>query len=296
MRKHMPVVAAVLIIVIVSAACAVSAAPTTAPEDTISTIIAGTMAALTPQATDTSAAPTETLIPLELPTIAPTFVVPTSIPTQLPPVYATISVPNATRINFLAGATSAVLTGPISAGQALNYVLQAAQGQPMLVNVDSLNHDVTLSIRTQGGTTMLNAASGQSGWQGSLPATEDYYLTLHGGASDENFTFTITIPSRIKFLPGDTQAKFNGKTVAGYNVTYVAFAIKGQKMQLDLNNLSGNAALTVYGFADGQPYLNANMHQQTSFGMTLPATQDYIIAVVPEAGSVVSYQLVVKIQ
>ncbi len=289
MRRLMPVVISTVLLAAVTAACAASVVPTTSPADTVSTIVAATFAATTPQATATSAAPT--LATLVLPTIAST-----SIPPTLPPAYATIAVPNATRIMFLTGATMTVLTGPIASGQTLNYVLQAAQGQPMTVNVGSQAHDVILSMKTQGGTTMLNPAAGLTTWQGSLPQTEDYYLSLHGGAATENFTLTLTIPSRVKFLPGDTQTKLNGKTTAGYVVSYVAFAAKGQKMQVQLSNLSGNAALSVYGFADGQPYLNANMHQQTTFGMTLPATQDYIIQVVPEAGSEVIYQLKVEIQ
>ncbi len=297
MRKLMPVLTFTLLLALVTAACSISAAPTEQPG--IATIIAGTMAALNPQTTDTPA-PTPgfpTISPTEdaSATPYPTLLMPSAIPTN-PVVQPTIAVPNATRISFVAGATFASVTAPVEAGGVENYVLGAMQGQPMIVGVNSQNNDVTLGIKTAGGTVMLSSTAGQSTWQGSLPVTEDYYLFIHGGATTENFTLSVTIPSRIKFLPGAISAKVNGKTVGGNHISYVAFAAKGQKMTLDLGNLSGNAALTVWGFADGSPYVNANMHQTTHFTFTLPATQDYIIEVVPEAGSQVSYTLSVQIQ
>lgn len=288
MRSMLPAAIFALVLVAVTAACAISAAPTLAPGDAVSTIVAETIAATTPQATATSVPPTQ--VTPALPTMPSTATTAT-----VPPVAATVLVPGATRIQFLDGATTAVVSGPIRAGAVQTFVLQAAQAQPMLVEVGSLNSDVTLSIKTQGGTIMLNAASARTDWQGTLPQTEDYYLSLHGGATTENFSLTITIPSRIRFEPGADSAKVTGKTVAGYNVSYTAFAIKGQKMSVQLANLSGGAALTIYGFADGQPYVRS-VTGRTSFTFTLPSTQDYIIEVVPEAGKEVSFQMSVRIQ
>ena len=165
----------------------------------------------------------------------------------------------------------------------------------MLVSVDSLNQDITLSIKTQGGTSLLNASSHQTTWQGTLPQTEDYYLTIYGGASPENFTLTVTLVSRIKFAEGMFSAHVSGKTVAGYIVAYTVFAIKNQKMTVNLDGVGSDGALTIYGYSDGQPYLRS-VTEQTSFTFQLPATQDYIIEVVPRAGQVIQYTLTVKIQ
>ncbi len=277
-----------LLIVAASAACIAPgfAVPTT-PPDTVGTIVAATMAAITPAPTETPLPPTPTLAPLILPT--------SSVPTQPIGAPTIIVVPAATRISFLTGATTGVVSGPIQPGQTINYVLQAAQGQPMMVDVGSLNSDVTLSIKTQGGTSMLNASAGRTSWQGSLPQTEDYYLSVHGGATTENFTMTVSIPSRIKFQEGADTAKVSGQTVAGYNVAYVLFALKGQKMRVELDGLSSTAALSIWGWNDGQPYVRA-ASEKSSFSFTLPATQDYIVQVVPQAGSTVRYVMVVKIQ
>lgn len=286
MRKLVSFCVAAITLLIATIGCAGSAIPSTSP-DAISTIVAATLRAITPAASPTPPAPT---------VLAPT-VQPAS--SSVPPTQAVVAPPlllsDATRIVFLNGATTGVVSAPISAGQVQNYVLQAFQAQPMLVAVDSVDQDVTLSIKTQGGTSMLNAAARQTTWQGTLPQTEDYYLTVHAGATTENFTLTVTIPSRIKFAEGAISAKTSGKTVGGYNVTYTVFAIKDQKMTVDLTNFSGDAALTIYGFTDGQPYLRS-VAERTSFTFKLPSTQDYIIEVVPRAGSVVNYLMSIQIQ
>ena len=285
MRRSARSFVSVMLLTTISAACSGTMTQANSP-DAVASIVAATMAAITPAATGTSVPPTMAL---------PTLLAPSSVPPTLPPVVATVIVPGATRITFINGATTGVVSAPIQAGQVQNYVLQALQAQPMLVNVSSLNNDVTLSIKTQGGTTMLNAAAHQSTWQGSLPQTEDYYLAVYGGATTENYALTVTIPARIKFAEGADSIKLTGKTVAGYAVTYTAFAVKGQKISVELTYLSDTAALTMYGFTDGQPYIRS-VTEQTSFVFTLPATQDYIIQVVPKGGTVVSYQLTVKIK
>lgn len=206
-----------------------------------------------------------------------------------------VSVPAATRITFLEGATVGMVDAPIQAGQSQRYALKALKGQPMFVYVASLHSDVTVSIDTQDGRNILNAGAHQNSWQGSLPQTEDYYITIHGGASTENFSLAVTVPSRISFAFGATSATVGGNTVAGYGVSYTVFAGKGQTMKVNLGNLSGNASLSIFGFTDGQNYLRSEK-SQTSYQFVLPSTQDYIVVVVPPAGSEVSFTMKVTIQ
>jgi hypothetical protein len=268
---------------LLTAACAGSATPAfpILSSNDVATVVAATMLAIAPQSTptfqlQTSASPTP--IPPTFPVIAPTAV--------LPP---------ASRINFLTGATEGVVSAPIQPGQTQYYVLKALQGQRMSVTVDSVNQDVTLSITTQGGTSLLSSGSKLTFWQGPLPQTEDYYMGVYGGATPENFTLNVIIPSRIQIAQGATKAILTGQTVGGYNVTYAAYGIQGQVMALDLNGVGKNAVLAVHGFVDGQPYLRY-VTETTSFSMKLPSTQDYIIEVVPRAGMVVNYTLIVKFQ
>ena len=40
-------------------------------------------------------------------------------------------------------------------------------------------------------------------------------------------------------------------------VSYVIFAQQGQSMEVDLNGVAKEAALTIYGLSDGQPYIRS---------------------------------------
>lgn len=277
--------AALVIATLLVVACGGTASPAApSAQNEVATVVAATLQALTAQAVPTNIPPTSAPTTASLLTpILPTF----------PPVQPTQVLPVATRINFLTGATTGEATGTIQPGETKNYVLAALQGQPMIVMASSFNNDVTMSIKTQGGTTMLNAASKLSNWQGTLPTTEDYYISLYGGAIAENFTLSVDIPARVKFAVGEDSAKVSGKTAGGYNVAYTVFAIKDQKMSVTLSGT--NVALTIYGFSDGQPYVRS-VTGATDFDLKLPMTQDYIIEVVPTAGQVVNYTLAIKIK
>jgi len=267
---------ALLAIFVAMAACAGSnsAIPTTSPND-VATVVAATLEAIQAQATPTT-------IPL-----SPT---PAASPTAplLPP---TPVLPAATRINFLTYATAGVMTGTIQPGQSLYYVLNAAQGQPMIARVDSFKQDVTMTIKTAGGTSLLNAGQNLSAL---LPVSEDYYITVMGGASSENFTLTVEIPFRISFLLGKNNTILEGRTAGGYVVSYVIFAQQGQSMEVDLNGVGKEAALTIYGLSDGQPYIRS-VTGATTFSLKLPISQDYIIDVVPNAGQEIGFTLVVTV-
>jgi len=294
MKTHQPTItkirkplAALAMITLISLACGGTITPI-APlsQNGVATVVAATLQALTAQAPTSmpaTAIPPTTAVPL-----------PSSVPT-FPPVQPTQILPNATRINFLTGATTGSVTGTIQAGETKTYVLEASQGQPMIAMANSLNNDVIMSIRTKGGTTILSASSKLSNWQGALPITQDYYISIYGGSTAENFTLSVEIPARIKFAPGKDSTNVSGITAGGYNVAYTVFASQGQIMKVDLNGTGGNAALTIYGFSDGQPYIRS-VTGATTFNFKLPLTQDYIIEVVPMAGMVVNYTLVINIK
>lgn len=279
------------IIVFISLACGGTATPV-APlsQSGLATVVAATIQALT--AHIPTAVPATAIPPTTIPPTAASL--PTSVPT-FPPVQPPQILPNATRINFLTGATTGSVTGTIQADETKTYILEASQGQPMIVMANSFNNDVTMSIKTKGGTSMLGAASKLSNWQGALPTTEDYYISIYGGVAAENFTLSVEIPARIKFALNADSAIVSGKTVGGYPVAYTVFASQGQTIKVNLNGVGSNAALTIYGFSDGQPYIRS-VTGATNFGMKLPLTQDYIIEVVPMAGEVVNYTLVINIK
>jgi hypothetical protein len=66
-------------------------------------------------------------------------------------------------------------------------------------------------------------------------------------------------------------------------------------MDINLGVTSGTAVLSVYGYQDGQPYLRSVV-EATTFSLKLPATQDYIIQIVPKAGMVATYSINIAIK
>ena len=165
----------------------------------------------------------------------------------------------------------------------------------MTVTIDTLSQSAAIEIQTQTGASLLDAAKKRTSWRGILPSTQDYYVSVIGGSSAENFTLIVSIPARIRFAAGTDSTTVSGKTAVGYVVSYVLFASAGQKMTVKLSGTNGEVALAIYGFADGQPYLRAQS-EVTEWEQTLPSTQDYIVEVVPRAGQVVNYTLTVKIK
>jgi hypothetical protein len=280
------ILAAIAIIAFTVIACGGTAAtPAPISPNDVSTVVAATIQAITAQA------PTAVPTTVVAPTLAPT---PTSVPT-FPPPQPTQPLPSATRINFLTGATTGVVSGTIKAGTSQSYVVNALQGQLMIVMATSTNNDASISIRTKGGTSLLSSSANQPNWQGPLPTSEDYYITIYGGTADETFSLSVEILARLKFASGSDTIKVSGQTAGGYAVAYTVLASKDQQMSVDLTGVGTNAAITIYGFSDGQPYIRS-VTGATSYKFKLPMTQDYVIEVVPMAGKTVYYTLSIRVK
>ena len=150
-----------------------------------------------------------------------------------------------------------------------------------------------MSIMTAGGTSLLY--SGPS-LKTLLPVTDDYYFTIFGGASSENFTLTVDTPAVINFVTGKNKATVSGTIISGGSiVSYVIYAQQNQHMEVDLNGVGQDAALTVWGFSDGQQYVRS-VTGETTFSKKLPMTEDYIIDIVPSGSMVVNYTLIVTVK
>jgi hypothetical protein len=141
----------------------------------------------------TNTAPPSTPVMVTVTSMPPTAVPPTPVPpTPIPPTAATL--PPASRIQFVAGGTSAVLNGNIDSGQTLYYVLGASATQTMSVKVWSPNADVYLGIFGADGQVLLNNTSQDTLWSGTLPATQDYYLSLTASDGTTSYSLSVEIP------------------------------------------------------------------------------------------------------
>ena len=275
-----------------------ASAPTKAPELVFPTVAPSAAPQIVTPTTGASS-PTATSAPAVISNTAtsvpPTSKPPTPIPATAAPA-ATAIVPNPVRINFATGATTGVVENTIQPGQVQNYLVGASQSQPLLISSDSPNHDVTFSvIGLSDGKTLLHQADKSSSWQTLLTVTQDYLIQVYGGAGQENYTLSVSTPARVIFDPGAISATRKGTTPGGYNVAYVLRANLNQQMDISLNAPAGAAVLSVYGYQDGTPYLRYVV-EQTTFSLKLPATQDYIIQVVPRAGAVTDYSITFTIK
>jgi len=114
-------------------------------------------------------------------------------------------------------------------------------------------------------------------------------------APTANYSLNVTIPVRISFAPGAISAQVQGTTSQGRIVTYLLKANGGQTMTVNLTAPPNSAGITIYGVDDGQPLIRSQTGA-TSFSGVLPATQDYVIQVVPFGNSTVNFTLNVTVQ
>jgi hypothetical protein len=158
-----------------------------------------------PQESPTAQPASPTAVPAaDTPVPTPAVVTSTPAPTEPqpeatatnPPAAATATpAVSANRIQFRTGATSATLSGELSAGQTEHYILQASSGQTMRLNVWSPNGDVHLGVEGAAGQKLLETTSRTTSFSASLPATQDYliHLTASGGAT--SYQLTVEIPA-----------------------------------------------------------------------------------------------------
>jgi hypothetical protein len=231
--------------------------------------------ALAPLDTATAPAPTETMSPTASPT-------PSSTPTSAP-----------ANIAFATGTTAAVEQGTIEPNQVMEYTLSADKNQPMILLLSSPNNDVYLGVSEPDGNLLLDPAKKWTNWQWLLPKTEAYTIQVHGGATSETYSLTAKVAQRINFAAGATSATLNGTTTKGYVFSYTLTCAANQEMSVSLNVPASTAYLDVFGLATGS-LLSSGAKSNTWTGI-LPATQDYIIEVIPVNGKVVNYTLTVSV-
>ncbi len=149
--------------------------------------------------TEIAAEPTQPSAPPTAVMVTVTVQPPTAVPppTQEPPtpVPPTSAPPTAaSRIQFAAGGTGAVIEGVLDSGQTLYYVLAANATQTMSVKIQSPNGDVYLGVTGADQQAFLNISSQQTTWSGTLPTSQDYYLSVTAGDGKESYTLSVDIP------------------------------------------------------------------------------------------------------
>lgn len=270
-------VSVTLLLALALAACGASQ---TGPDiEIIATDVAGTLQAAS---TSTAAAASPTSEPEPSATTAP----PTPIPSNTP---------ESNRINFSTGATQGTVTGQVQANQTRSYMAGAAQNQIMIAQLFTPAGNAVLEVVGADGTVQLPASRGWNSFRSLLPKTQDYEFRVVGGNSTQDFTLSVTFAVPVRFASGASSATYDGRTADGNPVTYTVYAQANQDLYVTLNTNSSDAALTVWGFDTGTPYVRAQ-NGVTNYSLDLPQTQFYIIEVVPQAGRVVDYQIKIEVK
>jgi len=180
-----------VMLVLITTACKLPAAgsppPVTTQVPEVPTATTGVAAELT----NTSVPPTPVVVTVT--SAPPTPVPPTPVlATPVPPTPTPL--PQAIRIQFAAGGTSAVINGEMEAEQTLYYVLGASATQTMSVKVTSPNSDVYLGVFGADSQVFLTNSTQDTLWSGTLPTTQDYFISLTASNGKTNYSLTVDIP------------------------------------------------------------------------------------------------------
>lgn len=117
-----------------------------------------------------------------------------SVQVRVPPIAPS---PAARRIQFAAGATSAMEYGSIVAPTVDRYVLLVMQGQQMTLQLSPNDQSVILSVYGADGTVLLSDHAGATAWSGWLPSRQDYYVAVQSTVNyPVAYTLVVGIPPR----------------------------------------------------------------------------------------------------
>jgi hypothetical protein len=203
-------------------------------------------------------------------------------------------VPEPERIRFATGAVSAQVTGFLPTGTSKAYVLGARSGQVMTVESWTNSGPFRFSITSANGALLGSGSQGER-WSGTLPATEDYRITLQSasGSQAAHYGLVVTIVNaapaptatpappaaveRIRFPRGATSVTLTGYVDSYTPARYVLRALRGQTMNVFLNSVYGsNITVTV---RDGQGNSLGSASRGEQWSGYLPSTGDYYLDV-----------------
>lgn len=136
-----------------------------------------------------SATPLPTLPPpspsfTAIPTLAPeATITPMPLPQQVLP---------SNVIRFAPGGTYADVQDNVASGAVRTYLLAAAKGQVMSVSVNG--GYFPLQVQGQDGTVLCPVQNEECVfWRGTLPLSQDYYITVKSGGDQSNFILRVAV-------------------------------------------------------------------------------------------------------
>ena len=205
------------------------------------------------------------------------------------------------RVQFARGTTSGLVNDSLRAGDTRGYLIGAERGQVMMVH--AITWPVLQGEAPQPAATVrvYSVAEGQelatpagTGplWSGRLPSSGDYAVRV-SATGPTAYTLAVQIPRRLTPTSGDPTAAIAGSAPSRAPVDYILAGESGQTLAASVRE-SDPVTLHVYGLDDGRQ-LAPLPEQRRLWAGKLPATQDYVVSVVPadEGGQ---YELTVTLR
>lgn len=227
-----------------------------------------------------------------------------TVPPLRPAPTATAAAP--VRLSVPPGGTAVSVTEIVDPYGRDAYWAGASAGQTMYVSIQSPDAIANFSVvGVRDGQPLKRLENESRTWSGTLPATQDYLITV-GNPRGVFVQYTLYVsfsplegnvptatprpsgpPQRIVFPAGATMATVSGSAPQ----SYVLRALGGQTMTVQLSP-QGDATFSVSG-SDGTVLKSSGVGRLTWSGV-LPSNQDYTITVIPVSGST-AFALVVTV-
>ncbi len=169
------------------------------------------------------------------------------------------------------------------------HVLRASADQTMQVQATAAEA-IQLKIKGADGTVLKGPSDGETTWQGSLPATQDYVITIISVGEATDYDLRVTVFARLQFEPDEIATTVTGYAErlnpagAEFVGGYVLRALAGQTMDVAITSPNDDVLLSIVG-GDGI-LLKRYVDGESRWRSGLPTTQDYYISPVsvgPEA-------------
>ena len=205
------------------------------------------------------------------------------------------------RVRFSRGTTSGLVNDSLGSGESRGYLIGAEEGQVMMIHAitwpvrqgGSPPPAATVRVYSQAEGRELEVPAGPGPlWSGRLPATGDYVARV-AATGPTAYTLAVQIPRRLTPGAGDPTAAITGTAPARAPVDYIVDGKSGQTLAASLRE-DDPATLHLYGLDDGEQLAPLSERRRLWAGR-LPATQDYVVSVVPlEEGA--TYELTVTLR
>ena len=280
---------------------AATTAATVAATSTVATAVPAPTGSATPLTI--TAAPSATTVAGAATTAPP----PAAPATAAPPTVSAGPPPGGSaRINFAAGATSAVVSSTLAAGgDGDTWLLRVSAGQVITVQTIA-NPAGQMNVQLLDGSGGFLAGNPDTvGISAAVPATGDYQINLATASGAPAVAYTLQVivppapgpitPQRIQFAPGQSSAQVADTLAAGGDLnSYVINVAAGQTIQVGVFASPPAATIIVINNAAGQTIANGT--DMSGVSVTATTGGDYFIDVSNfNAAPAVSYTLTVTV-